>query len=85
VVSTSYGYDRLYRLTAVTPPGTGTSYSYDPVGNRLSMVRGSSTSYTYDRADRILTAGATAHTVNANGNSTGRGIDASATTRPNGS
>jgi RHS repeat-associated protein len=75
VASTSYGYDRLYRLITVTPPGISTSYSYDPVGNRLSMVRGSSTAYTYDRADRILTAGATNYTVNANGNTTGRGSD----------
>jgi YD repeat-containing protein len=75
IASTSYGYDRLYQLTSVTPSGPPTSYSYDPVGNRLSMVRGSSTSYTYDRADRILTAGATSYTVNANGNTTARGAD----------
>jgi RHS repeat-associated protein len=50
-------------------------YTLDAVGNRLSMVRGSSTSYTYDRADRILTAGATTYTVNANGNTTARGSD----------
>jgi YD repeat-containing protein len=75
VVSTSYGYDRLYRLTSVTPPGTGTSHSYDPVGNRLSMVRGSSMSYSYDRADRILTAEATSYTLTANGNTTARGSD----------
>jgi RHS repeat-associated protein len=75
VVSTSYGYDRLSQLTSVTPPGTATSYTYDPVGNRLTMVRGSSTGYTYDRADRILTAGATSYTLNANGNTTARGSD----------
>jgi YD repeat-containing protein len=73
--STSYGYDRLYQLTSVTPSGTPTSYTYDPVGNRLSMVRGSSTSYSYDRADRIQSAGATSYTVNANGNTTARGSD----------
>ncbi len=71
-----YGYDRLYRLISATFPGGGlTTYDYDPVGNRLSMIRGTPTAYTYDRADRILTAGATPYVVNANGNTTGRGVD----------
>jgi YD repeat-containing protein len=75
VANTSYGYDRMYQLTSVTPPGTPTTYSYDPLGNRLSMVRGSSTSYIYNRADHIQNAGATSYTVNANGNTTARGSD----------
>jgi YD repeat-containing protein len=75
IASTSYGYDRLSQLTSVTPPGTPTSYTYDPVGNRLTMVRGSSTAYAYDRADRVQAAGATSYTVNANGNTTARGGD----------
>ena len=35
-------------------PGTGMDgYSYDPVGNRLSIQReGTTTGYGYDRADR---------------------------------
>ncbi|MGH2459142.1 MAG: hypothetical protein ACRDIY_09775 [Chloroflexota bacterium] len=40
------------------------------MGNRLSK---NTTSYSYDRADRILTAGALTDTVNANGNLTNRG------------
>jgi RHS repeat-associated protein len=48
------------------------SYGYDPLGNRLSW---NSTSYAYDRADRILTAGATSYTVNFDGNLTARGSD----------
>jgi len=72
-----YGYDRLYRLISATFPGGGvTTYGYDPVGNRSIMTRGTPTTYTYDRADRILTAGATPYVVNANGNTTGRGADA---------
>jgi RHS repeat-associated protein len=39
------------------------------------MTRGSATSYTYDRADRITAAGRTSYTVNANGNLTARGAD----------
>jgi RHS repeat-associated protein len=75
LVTTEYEYDRLYQLTGVTPPGTPTTYSYDPVGNRLSRVRGSSTSYSYDQADRIQSAGGMSYTLNANGNTTARGSD----------
>jgi YD repeat-containing protein len=75
--TTTYSYDKLYRLTAVDAPGSGldTSYSYDPAGNRLSMIRINSTSYSYDRADRITAAGSVSYTVNANGNLTARGSD----------
>ena len=66
--TTAYGYDKLYELTA----DGATDYSYDPVGNRLSM---GSTSYSYDKADRISAAGSTSYTVNANGNVTARGSD----------
>jgi len=49
----SYGYDRLYRLSSVTDPTVGVgSYTYDPVGNRLSRT-GDGSTYAYDRADRI--------------------------------
>lgn len=46
--------------------------SSHPVGNRLSK---DATTSTYDRADRILTAGSASYTVNANGNLTNRGSD----------
>ncbi|MCC6174086.1 MAG: hypothetical protein IT305_02175 [Chloroflexi bacterium] len=73
----TYGYDRLNRLTSAAggPAGT-TSYSYDPVGNRLTRVRGSTTtSYSYDRADRIASAGGVSYSVDANGNLIARGTD----------
>ena len=36
-VATSYGYDNIYQLLSATPSsGTPESYTYDPVGNRLS-------------------------------------------------
>lgn len=60
-----------------------TSYSYDPVGNRLTQVRGSTTSYAYDRADRITAAGATTITVNANGNTTAKGAESFTYNQPN--
>lgn len=73
--SFTYTDDRLSRLTAVTGPDGARTYTYDPVGNRTPKVLGSSTSYTYDRADRITAAGATALTVDAAGNLVARGAD----------
>jgi RHS repeat-associated protein len=71
----SYTYDRLSRLTGSTDSAGSRSYSYDPVGNRLSRVDGATTNYTYDRADRLTAAGALVVTVNANGNLTTKGPD----------
>ena len=70
-VQNTYGYDRLYRLTNVNSPSTPT-YTYDPIGNRLTNP---TTSYSYDRADRITAAGSTPYTVDAAGNLTARGSD----------
>lgn len=73
----TYGYDRLYRLTSASGgPAGSTSYTYDPVGNRATRVRSSvTTTYAYDRADRISSAGSVSYTVDANGNQTARGSD----------
>jgi RHS repeat-associated protein len=71
----TYTYDRLYRLTGVTGPDGSRTYGYDPVGNRTSKVLGGTTAYTYDRADRMTSAGGSSVTVNANGNTTARGSD----------
>ncbi len=71
----TYAYDRLDRLTGVTGPDGSRTYGYDPVGNRMSKVQGGSTAYTYDRADRISSAGGSSITVNGNGNTTVRGSD----------
>lgn len=68
-------YDRLNRLTSVMEQSVARSYTYDPVGNRLMKVDGGTTTYTYDRADRMTAAGAAAVTVDANGNLIARGAD----------
>lgn len=68
----SYDYDRLHRLTDVVDATGVESYTYDPVGNRLTA---GATAFTYDRADRMTAAGATSITVNANGNLTAKGGD----------
>jgi YD repeat-containing protein len=69
-VTSNYGYDPLYELTQVTQGASTTeSYSYDPVGNRLSslgvplynynssneLTSNSSGSYTYDNNGNTLT------------------------------
>jgi RHS repeat-associated protein len=51
--SSTYGLDRLYRLTDVTGPDGNRTYGYDAVGNRTSLAAGGTTTYAYDRADRI--------------------------------
>ena len=51
----SYTYDSLYRLRkAQYSTGESFAYTYDPVGNRLSLVTSNgSTSYEYDAANRL--------------------------------
>jgi YD repeat-containing protein len=71
-LTTNYSYDSLYRLLS---DGTR-SYSYDPVGNRLSLtVNGTPTNYSYDKMDRIQSAGSVTDTTDGNGDVTGRGTD----------
>lgn len=73
--ATSYGYDRLYRLTSTTDAAGTRTYAYDAAGNRLMRVAGTTTTYSYDRADRMTAAGAIAVTIDANGNLTAKGSD----------
>lgn len=77
---TTYNYDDLYRLTAVTyPDGETVSYAYDPMGNRTEMTSTVSgvTTYLYDAGDRLLTYTETIGTTNltwdANGNLQSKG------------
>ncbi len=62
--ATTFTYDGVYRLTLESrnrcclggDPYT-TSYTYDQVGNRLSLtLNGAVTNYTYDNNDKLLTA-----------------------------
>lgn len=60
VGNTSYSYDNMGRLHSVTyPDGSTITYSYDAAGNRTSMVTATgstttTTAYTYDTADELL-------------------------------
>ena len=67
---TTYEYDKLYRLTKVVyPDGRTVTYTYDPVGNRLSMNgNGNIINYTYDAANRLLQAGNVTFAYDNNGN-----------------
>lgn len=71
------GGAQLYRLSAVTyPNGDTQSYTYDPMGNRLTKVHnGTPTSYTYDDADQMTAAGGVTYGYDNNGNQTTRGTD----------
>ena len=86
VVSTAggfdqYGYDSLYRLTSWTDVyGHATRYTYDLVGNRLSLAAPSgTTNYTYDAADQLLAAGTTTFSYDGNGSQITKTIGATTT------
>lgn len=64
----SYGYDWLDRLTSSSGPWTAVTYTYDQVGNRIKMVQGSTTTYSYGSFNRLSSAGSTTYTYDANGN-----------------
>lgn len=71
---TSYAYDNLNRLSKVTYPyGNTVAYTYDPMGNRLIMVSkigkmSSTTSYSYDAGDQLLSTGKASYAYDNNGN-----------------
>ena len=66
----TYGYDLLDRLNATTGPWGTVTYTYDPVGNRLSKaVQGeSTTTYGYDEVNRLASATGMGFTWDDNGN-----------------
>jgi len=69
--TTSYTYDNLDRLTGVIyPDGEQVTYAYDAAGNRTAMTStvSGAIAYTYDTANRLLSAGSTTATWDVNGN-----------------
>jgi RHS repeat-associated protein len=65
--TSNYSYDPLYELTQVTQGGSTTeSYSYDPVGNRLSSM--GTPSYSYNSSNELTASSAGSYTYDANGN-----------------
>ena len=66
-VTTSYGYDNIYELLSATQGGSTTeSYTYDPVGNRLTAL-GSAT-WTYNTSNELNSRPGAAYAFDANGN-----------------
>jgi len=75
-----YSYDPLYELTSVATLDDGherdddretVNYSYDAVGNRITLARGDrATNYTYDADNRLLSAGPSTFAYDPNGNQT---------------
>ncbi len=66
-VAEQYAYDAIYQLQQVTQGTTTTeSYTYDPVGNRLSSV--SVPSYNYNSSNELTSTSAVSYTYDKNGN-----------------
>lgn len=72
-VDLSFAYDALARLVSANrwvagQPGERFSYTYDPVGNRVSASHSNERiDYQYDAANRLLRAGNTTFSYDANG------------------
>jgi YD repeat-containing protein len=66
-VTSNYGYDAIYELTGVTQ-GTNTteSYTYDPVGNRLSSLGVSP--YSINVSNELTSTPTPSYTYDSNGN-----------------
>jgi len=77
-VTSNYTYDAIYQLTQVTQSGNTTeSYSYDPVGNRVSSLGVSP--YAYNASNELTSTPSTSYAFDANGNTTSK-TDSTGTT-----
>src|SRR3989454_10208753 len=66
-VTSNYAYDAIYELTNVTQGANTTeSYSYDPVGNRLSSLGVSP--YSYNASNQLTAKPGVTYTYDSNGN-----------------
>ncbi len=78
-VAIDYSYDPLYRLTRASYTGSlaaSYTYSYDAVGNRLSVASSQQpvVSYTYDAANRLTSVNGQSYTWDNNGNLVSDGL-----------
>ena len=77
-VTSNYAYDAIYELTGVTQ-GTNTteSYSYDPVGNRLSSLGVSP--YGYNVSNELTSTPSASYSYDYNGNGTSQTVSSNTT------
>jgi RHS repeat-associated protein len=73
-----YGYDQIYQLLSATQGGNTTeSYTYDPVGNRLSSLGVSP--YTYNPSNEMVSTPTAMYVYDSDGNLTSK-TDSNGTT-----
>ncbi len=72
-----YGYDKTYQVTEVNYPvgyeylATDTTFNYDGVGNRTTVIdTGGTTSYTTNALNQYTSVGGAAYVYDDNGNMT---------------
>jgi RHS repeat-associated protein len=66
-VTTNYGYDNIYELLSATQGASTTeSYTYDPVGNRLSNLSGSG--WNNNTSNELTSRSGVSYTYDYNGN-----------------
>jgi RHS repeat-associated protein len=66
-VATTYGYDNIYQLLSATQGATTTeSYTYDPVGNRLSDL--TTSGWSNNTSNELTSRPGVSYTFDANGN-----------------
>ncbi|MGA2299528.1 MAG: RHS repeat-associated core domain-containing protein [Candidatus Acidiferrum sp.] len=66
-VTTNYGYDAIYELLNATQGGSTTeSYTYDPVGNRLTSL--GSAAWSYNTSNELNSRPGVSYAFDANGN-----------------
>ncbi|GAH11561.1 unnamed protein product, partial [marine sediment metagenome] len=72
-----YSYDGIYQLTDVDYPDGffvgDTTFNYDPVGSRESVINSGTTNYVSNNLNQYTSVGGTAHSYDKNGNLTDDG------------
>jgi RHS repeat-associated protein len=77
-LTSTYGYDAIYELTGVTQGANTTeSYTYDPVGNRLSSLGVSP--YGYNTSNELTSTPSASYGYDNNGNTSSKTDSAGAT------
>ncbi len=77
-VATSYGYDNIYQLLSATQGATTTeSYTYDPVGNRLSDL--ATSGWSNNTSNELTSRPGVSYTFDNNGNELTK-VDSTGTT-----